>query len=240
MAARKSYRADIDWRGYDGDSAILPVCVRSPAMEGRKVAATLRALSERVSSLHVVICDTLDRWNYPGAGDPERQSIARADRWLEEHGKTLSAFFPTHTLVRWSDVKAHPSFAPRHEEMQRLYREEAVIRRFVDDMVDYYIERKQARYKDSGIPFNETLERQRSTAYMLEELPGDMTYGEMYKAPRFYWGLYTADPEIFNRNGARIDMTFPLTCPVGINRLPPPVPALAPQEAHKTPALRVA
>lgn len=240
MAARKSYRAEIDWRGYDGDSAILPVCVRSPAMEGRKVAATLRALSERVSSLHVVICDTLDRWNYPGAEDPERQSMVRADRWLEEHSGTLAAFFPKHTLIRWNEVRNHPSFAPRHEEMQRLYRANPVIQRFVDSMVDYYIERKEARCKVSGMPFNETLERQRSTAYMLEELPGDMTYGEIYKAPRFYWGLYTADPEIFNTNGARIDMTFPATCPISINRLPQPVPALAPQGTLKAPALKVA
>lgn len=237
MAARKKYHAVIDWRGYEADRAILPVCVRSPAMEGRKVAETLRALREKITSLHVVLCDTLDRWNHADSCDPERESVRRADRWLAEHRETLSLHFQNHTLIRWDDVRKHPSFLPRHEEMQRLYRDEPVIGRFVDGMVDYYLERKESRLKSIGLPFNETDERQRSTAYMLEELAGDMTYGEMYKAPRFYWGLYTADPQIFNRNGARIDMTFPLTCPIRINRLPPPVPAIGPQD---TPVLKVA
>jgi hypothetical protein len=238
MAARKNYKAVIDWRGYDENRAILPVCVRSPAMEGRKVAETLRALSERIEHVHVVICDSLDRWNYPNFSDPEEESLRRARKWLDEHKPTLDLFCPGHTLARWNDVRKHPSFEPRHEEMQRLYRDVPTVRRFVDGMVDYYLERKQSRYKASGMPFNEVLERQRSTAYMLEELPGDMTYGEMYRAPRVYWGLYTADPQFFNARGARIDMTFPLTCPVHINRLPPPVPAMAPRSDGTTEGVR--
>ena len=49
--------------------------------------------------------------------------------------------------------------------------------------------------------------------------------------PEIYWGLYVSDTDIFSKaanniadNDNKANLTFPLTCPININLLPPSVP----------------
>ena len=62
-------RTQIDWKDFNSNSVILPICMRSPNVQGRNFTAMLDAMAKRIDTVHVVLCDLLDRHNLDGGMD---------------------------------------------------------------------------------------------------------------------------------------------------------------------------
>jgi len=226
MSKRKKHEVSVTWPNGRPDSIILPICIRSPGVQGGKFLKTLEAIKD-IPNIHVVLCDLLDRHNLVGMfEDPRVMSVKLADRWLEEYEPHLKRLIPQHSLTRWAEIQEHPNFQKRLKAVAEAYQAGGEIKTMIDNMAMYYYVRKKERVEKQGLLLNRVDELQRSAAYLQEEMAGDMTYGEMFpNAPRVYWGLYVGDPDIFNRNLPEIGCSrdFPPTAPLEISTLPPSV-----------------
>ena len=100
--------ASINWRGYNGP-VILPICVRSQATNGRYFLKTLDALAERADTVHVVMCDRLDRYNVG-----EAEAMRASGGWLAANLPHIRERFGPVSVHRWDDVRADPTFPRRH------------------------------------------------------------------------------------------------------------------------------
>jgi len=227
---KRNYRVEIDWSDFEGTHAVLPICVRSPAVQLRKFEETIKAIAPRVQHLHVMICDALDRYNLgDDATDPYAESLHRADVWMETHMHYIEKHIPSWDLTRWDTIAADPTYSERLQKVNELYEKNEEVRTLIDSMTDFYVVQKAARRGEQGFMFDEAKERKNSTAYLLEEMAGNIVarYEFFNDAPELYWGLYVSDTEIFKRAAGpeyKTGMIFPVTCPIRINLLPAPVP----------------
>ncbi|PZQ48874.1 MAG: hypothetical protein DI551_00655 [Micavibrio aeruginosavorus] len=227
----KNVHAAIGWNGYAGSDIILPICARSPGARGRNFSATLDAMRGRIGTLHVVMCDTLDRHNLNGDAALAK---SKADAWLAENLPRIRSGFH-YTLKRWDDVRADPSFAGRHELMMRLYAESFPVQEAIDRISSHYVASKEERFAKAGLPFNRILERQAAAAYLVEEFAGTAVYKDWHPSlPEAYWGVYVGDAQIFNRHNSidrTIDLALPETLAIHISRLPAPIAGERPRLA---------
>lgn len=214
--------AEIDWDGFKGHGIILPICARSQGVRGRNFTATLDALKGRVDTLHLVLCDALDRHNLNGDAS---LAVAKADAWLDENLDHMRGF--KIDIKRWADVMADPSFAARHDTMKRLYDGAPPVRAAIDRISSYYVQSKRERLEKAGLPFNEAIERQAAAAYLVEEFAGTAVYKDWHPGlPEAYWGVYVGDVGIFNKHNhinPAVDLSLPRTLAIHINRLPAPI-----------------
>lgn len=232
--SRKRYWAKIAGKSYSGHAVILPVCVRSPGVRGRNLDATLDSLRESgVEHLHVVMCDTLDRWNMRTI-DPKGDALKASDQWLNANLLKIKSSFSI-DLKRWDDVVADDSFKLRLSLIKRLYKDDQRAKFIVDTIADFYLSAKRERFHATGLVFDEVMERECSTSYLLEEFAGTATYATWYPGvPEAYWGVYVGDPKAFqklNVYAPSIDLTLPETLAVHLNRLPAPVAGGMPSPA---------
>ncbi|MEM9469983.1 MAG: hypothetical protein AAF988_07450 [Pseudomonadota bacterium] len=231
MGNRPNDIATIDWRGFEGTEAVFPVCMKSPAVNGRPLRAQIAAASMKVNNLIVVICDSLNRFNAPNVANGKDQSIDLGTSWLEGNIDTIREFFPDVEVLRWErDIRSHPSFSVRLEEVKKLYDTSEAIQTLRDSMSAYYLRSKFTSFErdyERGLAtsFNIDNAVQSSADYLDEEFAGDMVYHEITGGlPHIYWGLYVDDHSIFTRESGQ-DMGFPMTLPVTSKRHGPSLPA---------------
>ena len=233
-SSRKKYTAQIEWGEFEGGAIVLPICPRSKAVNGRNFRVTLEALKEKATHLHIVLCDTLDRYNVGNWVDKtdknwgsELQALTNGNDWLKENLPVIEEHFDSFDIKRWNEVRQHPDFDKSLALMRRLYVSNSNMRQIVDNVASHYLVDKEQRQRQRDLPFNGTLEKQRSVSYLLEEFAGDTVYNKWYKGlPEVYWGFYVGDPDIFNRVNTidpSVDLSIPPTCAVKLNRLPPPI-----------------
>ena len=216
MPARKrKVEARIDWKSYEGDRVILPVCVRSQAVRSKEFEATVQKLSERVRQVHVIMCDTLDRYNVP-----EAETLRLSAEWQKAKLPVLEHHIPDYDVHVWNEVRAASSFGERLEAMQKLYETDGRARDIVDRIADHYLTAKARRNADKGLPFDAGRERANSTSYLIEEFAGTAEYASWYPGlPEAYWGVYVGNSCAFGDER----LVLPVTLPVSIKGLPEPV-----------------
>lgn len=220
MGNRPNDIATIDWRGYTGNKAVFPVCMKSPTVNGRPLRAQMAAASMQIDDLTVVICDSLNRFNMSDLANEANHSVELGIQWLNANIDTIREFFPDVKILRWEeDIRAHPSFEHRLAEVKELYNTSPAIRRLRDSMSAYYLKSKynnfeRNRQRGLAVDFNVDAAVQSSSDYLDEEFAGDMVYHELTGGvPHIYHGLYVDDHNIFSRESGT-DMAFPMTLPV--------------------------
>lgn len=214
---KKKVTASIDWKNYGRDECVVPICIRSPAINGRNLEVTLDAIRENVPNVTLMMCDTLDRYNLGGDIDAARKN---ADKWLMENLVRFHERFNKVDLIRWDDVRADEDCQKRLAILTEQYRSNKAMKAIMDANVWCYVGPKLERDGYGGYDFEEDWAN--STAYLLEEYAGTMTYRTWFAGQsEIYWGVYISDVDIFNKAipHAGIDLTMPETLPVTINRL---------------------
>lgn len=224
MGKRKDDIAVIDWHGYEGTSAVFPVCMKSPAVNGRSLRAQMLAAKERIDELVIVLCDSLDRHNMEHLTDAKAHCIKAGDIWLEANLPVVKEYFPSVQLLRWeSDIRTHDSFMGRLKQVQNLYNKSEAVCELRDAMSFYYLHSKRKRFESdykNGLAktFDIDAALKSSADYLDEEFAGDMVYYDLTGGlPHIYWGLYVDDHDIFNRESG-MNMAFPKTLPVSSQR----------------------
>lgn len=224
MGRRPDDLAIIDWKDYNGDTAVFPVCMKSPAVNGRPLRAQLKAAAQSIDNLIVVICDSLNRFNSSSANGLDH-STDQGTQWLETNLNTIKEFFPEVQVLRWErDIRSHPSFERYLKTVQDLYKTSSRYRKLRDSMSAYYLESKYQRFEadyKNGLATAFDVEEaiQSSADYLDEEFAGDMVYYDLTGGlPHIYWGLYVDDHQIFSRESG-LNLPFPQTLPVTSKRL---------------------
>lgn len=225
---RKKYNAAIDWRGFEGEEVILPVCPRSNAVNGRNFLATVEAMKGNVSSINLIHCARLDYHNYLGRlDDPIAQTQKNRDEWREQFLPLLTESFAVRE-IDWSEIQADPEYARKLDVLSKLYAQGGNATKIIDNTSDHYLYHHEELAIKRGLPFNITDERHRSTQYLIDEFAGTSVYGSYFPdMPEIYWGTFIGDPHAFNKGNnidRSVDLTLPLTLPVHLNRLQPPQP----------------
>lgn len=223
MPRFRNIRTSIDWNGYVGDRVLLTVCHRSPAMQGRNFLSLIETLAQRVTHLHIMMCDTLDRYN-------DTQSQEKGSQWLEEKLPVINAAGLRYDITRWNQVMSDPSFKPRFRTMTEMYETCAETREIIHNISSFYVESNRARAEKDGRDFDLTTAKEAAARYLVEEFAGCPVYRDWFDdIPEVYWGVYINDPHVFNRLNdiaPDIDLTQPTVLPVTNNRLGCAIPGI--------------
>jgi hypothetical protein len=219
MPVVRHVKSEINWKTFSGDSVIVPICVRSPNVQGRNFVSMLEAISERVKNVHVVMCDYLDRYNLNMDAE---LAMKQSHDWKSEYLPEVKNIFPYYDLTDWLEIMAHPTFDSRYDEIQKLYKFNSDVKSAVDINVDHYVFPKMERIiQEQGwdADFNINEMNHTSRAYLLEEYAGTAIYKELVPSQtQVYWGVYIDDTDVFNRH-SDTDLRLPTTLPVINNRL---------------------
>ncbi len=231
MGRRLDDIATIDWKGYVGTQAVLPVCMKSPAVNGRRLKAQLISAAERLDNLIIVVCDSLDRHNYTHLANAKDNCISQGDEWLSINLPFVKEYFPKVDILRWEkDIRSHHKFSYYLQAVEDIYNQSQSVRQLQDSMSLYYLVSKKKRFdadwaRGVATKFDTTSALKSSFDYLTEEFAGDMVYHKLTGGiPHIYWGLYVDDHEIFQRE-SKLDLGFPQTLPVTSRRLGPSVAA---------------
>lgn len=213
----RNVRANIEWKGYSEKEVILPVCVRSPAMQGRNFTATLQAISEKADSIHLILIDTLDRYNFEMDIDGCRK---RGNIWLETHLPVLTQKMNVKSITKWDEVLEDNTYLERFSTINMMYAMNVSVREMIDANAMYFVNAR----KERGQPFDEEKMFKNSVSYMIEEYAGTAVYGEnLNYLPEIYWGIYVGNSHFFEQyNSGQHKLVLPKTLPLNINRLPLP------------------
>lgn len=216
MPTVRNVYANIGWKGYDGKRVIYPVCVRSPAQQGRNLTASFTALSERIKEIDLVLIDTLDRYNFDGDADLCRQN---GRDWLEKSMPLIERAFDVKSYTIWDDVLSDPTYIRRKEKIINAYYSNATVRDMIDRNAMYFVHAKRAR----GETFDEQKLFENSRDYMIEEYAGTAVYGqELGYLPEAYWGIYVGNQTFFADHTGDQSLVLPETLPISVSRLSPP------------------
>ena len=217
MPRYRNVKATIDWKEYKKHEVMVPICVRSPAVRGRNIEAVLEAMSPRIQTAHLILCDSLDRYNTKD----KNLSIKEANDWLALYLPMFKSLFLDVTITRWCDVMKDSTFTSRLNTLKALYDSSNDVKRVIDENVMHFMRPKMAEHGYFDIDYEKEFEN--STQYLIEEYAGTAVYKDMFPGlAEIYWGIYINDVTIFNRLGnIDIDLSLPVTLPVSINRLGP-------------------
>ena len=217
MPTVRNVTANIDWRDYQGDTVILPVCVRSPAMQGRNLSSTVKALSEKINNIHLVLIDTLDRYNFNGDAEGCRK---RGKIWYQSYEREIRDHLNIISVTKWDDVLADASYKQRQTAITYLYTQNHLVRKMIDTNAMYFVNALESR----DVAFDRDKTFFNSVRYMIEEYAGTAVYGQaLGYLPEAYWGIYVGDHRFFeNINHTNNSLLLPQTLPVHINRLDAP------------------
>lgn len=169
---------------------ILIVCPPSHDQQGRKFAATMRAL-EGWPIEAVYMADTLDRNN----GKSHDAAFEAGTAWIRRH----EAYLGDLPIVRWDAIRAATDFERRFEEIHALYARHPIARQAVDGICRPHAELQAQRILAKGGMPDRCRLMQHSVNYMLEEIAGLSIIRSRTAAPEIYPGQYFADPAIFDR-----------------------------------------
>ncbi len=246
MGNRKDDIATINWQNYQGTSAVFPVCMKSPAVNGRSLRAQMITAKERISDLVIVLCDSLDRHNMSHIENAKSHCMQLGDIWLGGNLNTVKEYFPNVEVLRWeNDIRSHATFETRLKQVQDLYNQSPAVRELRDAMSLYYLHSKKKRFESDykngmAIDFDINAALQSSADYLDEEFAGDMVYHDLTGGmAHIYWGLYVDDYAIFSRESGR-NMPFPQTLPVISERHGPSYAAsMLPKTQETKPSIKV-
>ena len=215
--ARRVY-ASIDWRGFDGNEVLLPICPRSPNVQGRNLTKMLDAMTPRISSVHVIMCDYMDRYNLDGDGD---KALAQSQAWQKQYLPEIRERFDKVELTDWLSIMRAEGFAERLDTLSGLYDVNPEIRRVIDINVQIYLDAKVGRLTEIGTgDIDIAAITENSKRYLIEEYAGTALYKNFLKHPaEIYWGVYIDDLDVFQRHAHKVDLSLPVTLPVFNSRL---------------------
>ncbi len=217
-------KATIDWTGFEGNEAIFPVCMRSPSVLGSSLTSQLKAASERVERIVILMCDSLDRHNYTKLENAKEKCIEQSEIWLEANIGKFKEKFKTVDVLKWEkDIVNHPDFNKRMQDVLNLGGVSNNYSGMRDSMTMYYLVSQRKRYEDTykrglEINFDPLTALKSSKKYLEEEFAGNIVYHEMTGLNAIYSGLYVDDVEIFSRESGDKTMIFPKTIPVTSKR----------------------
>ena len=224
MPEYRRIKARIDWNNFNEDEVILPICVRSPNVQGRNFTAMLDCVRHRVGKVHLVLCDYLDRHNLCGDAD---LALMQSRQWQNQYLPEVFKRFNEVEISDWLAVMKHPEFKKNFNEIHRLYKENEAVRNIVDINIGLYLRPKiQRLVNEIGWGFNADELEETSRNYLLEEYAGTPIYKNVSPSKtQVYWGIYIEDPQAFNRY-SKTDLSFPETLPVTNNRLGPSIASI--------------
>ncbi len=220
--------SSVVWGDWHGDRVILPICVRSPNVNGRNFTRMLDAMAGRVRHVELVLCDYLDRHNLDGDGD---LAMRQSREWQAAHLKEATARFSSVNVIGWQEIMRDSSFGRRHRAIHDLYANNAAVKKAIDINVDIYVRDKVWRIIDEqgweSNPDPREIELH-SRLYLLEEYAGTAIYKDLVPSKtQIYWGVYIEDTHVFRRHSGDVDLQLPRTLPVMNNRLGASVRSIA-------------
>lgn len=217
MSKARNVHASIDWRDFQGREVLLPICPRSPNVQRRNFIALLDAMVPRISTVHVIMCDYLDRYNFNGDGD---KVLVQSKAWQKQYFSEILARFDKVECTDWMTISRTEGFSERLDTLTSLYQTNTEVRKAIDAFVTYYVNAKAERLTHDGETFDVKVLEENSRRYMIEEFAGTALYKNLLpNAPEVYWGTYVDDLGIFQRNAVGVDLALPLTLPVHNSRL---------------------
>ena len=224
--------ATIDWRGYTGNKAVFPVCMRSPAVRGRCLTAQMKAAAEHVAHLVLLVCDSLDRHNIKNIEHPKQAALDLAQTWLEGNLERVTPYFKSVTVLGWeADIRSHPLFTRRVAQLSELRKMSPHYRDLVHTLSTYYLNSKRNRFEADqrrGLAtwFDSQEAYESSRDYLEEEFAGNMVCHAITGGlPFIYHGLCIDDYQFFARSSSSEALTYPVFLPVNSKRLGPSTPA---------------
>lgn len=138
----------IDWGEFQGGTALLPICVRSPNVQGRNLLAMLEAAAERADNVVLVLCDALDRHNL---GDDLELAMRQSAEWQQRYLPDIKAVFPRYELMDWQSICRERHFNANHRALQNLYCENPEVKAAIDINVAHYVRPKiNRRIREKG------------------------------------------------------------------------------------------
>ena len=213
-----SVSSNISWHDFNDDKIILPICVRSPNVQGRNFIAMLEAIQSRINHIEIVLCDYLDRYNLNHDGD---LAMKQSQEWQSCYLTEVRQRFKTVNVTDWNAIVSDLTFKDRYNKICSLYNTNKDVKKAIDINVDIYVEDKIKRIvKETGWGYDPYEIEINSRNYLLEEYAGTAIYKNLVSTQsQIYWGVYIGDTHIFNRYSADIDLIMPRTLPVKNNRL---------------------
>jgi hypothetical protein len=213
-----SVSSNISWYDFNDDKVILPICVRSPNVQGRNFIAMLEAMQTRINHVEIVLCDYLDRYNLDHDGD---LAIKQSQEWQSSYLAEVRQRFKTVNVTDWHAIMAYPTFKDRYKKICNLYKTNEDVKKAIDINVDIYVEDKIKRIvKETGWGYDPYEIKVNSRNYLLEEYAGIAIYKNFVPSQsQIYWGVYIGDIHIFNRHSGDVNLIMPRTLPVKNNRL---------------------
>lgn len=220
MSNARRVHASVDWRQFRGNEVLLPICPRSPNVQGRNLTRMLDAVAARVSRVHIVMCDFMDRYNLGGDGE---KALAISAAWQQQYMPEIRRRFDRVEKTDWLSIMNADGFWQRSDTLTRLYETNAQVRRAIDINAQIYVDAKLDRLAQTGgIMPNLDAMALNSRQYLIEEYAGTALYKHLITDPaEVYWGVYLDDLDVFHRHARGIDLALPLTLPVTNSRLGP-------------------
>jgi hypothetical protein len=213
-----SVKADISWNNFNDTKVILPICVRSPNVQGRNFTAMLDGMVGKIDHVEIVLCDYLDRYNLNHDG---KLAMEQSHEWQSQYLDEVFDRFKTVNVTDWKQIMADSSFNNRYRTICNLYNTNAEVKKAIDINVDIYVQDKIKRIiKEQGWDYDPYDIEMNSRNYLLEEYAGTAIYKHFVPShTQIYWGVYIEDTQAFNRHSGFVDLGMPRTLPVKNNRL---------------------
>lgn len=224
-------RTTINWQGFNDNKVILPICVRSPNVDGRNFIRMLDAMKGRISHVELVLCDYLDRYNLNGDGV---LAMEQSWEWQDKYVEEVRSRFASVRVMGWKEIMCHPLFDQKFKIICDLYQKNEAVKKAIDINVDIYVRDKVKRQvKDGNWDYDPVAIELNSRNYLLEEYAGTAIYKNFVPTKtQIYWGVYIDDVHVFNRHSGNVDLEMPRTLPVTNSRLGASIRSIrAPEES---------
>lgn len=203
----------IDYSGPQ-EECIMTICTGAPSCNSDYWRATIKEVSKKFTKIHIILADTLDRYNFMRDYEIDSASqyaVQRANAWLEVRENDMQELFSNnYSITRWDSVLAHPSYTAVSKIMWDLYQTDDIVRQrfdlFINEHVSNIIDRNAhiKKYEHNKLSFL-------SKSYLIEEYAGLVVMAKIFpNLPEIYPGAcLTKDQDFFNKAYGTNLLTIP-------------------------------
>lgn len=163
------FRTDCNKDKLNDATCLLHISVGQDYHEGEKFLATMDLINQTFSSVHIVVCDTLQRHSLMIANPKLSHSDAielakrRGDDWIARNNAVINAMTIPVVMTRWDGWLNHADYDKYKLQIMDLYEANACYQQAVNETIDKYLLRQQLSRDEHA--------KKLCLNYLLEESP---------------------------------------------------------------------
>lgn len=166
MIYKASFKTDINLKNK---TCVLLISVGQKYHEDKKLVATIDLINRsKFESCHIVIADSLQRYNFVNEPEAYKKSMYLGDKWIQDNQCTINKINMPFKIIRWDYWLHHKDYLNNRQYLESLYNSDFTYKKLTKETIQEFMLRYLKKDPENFKLYKKELEYN-CLQYLLEE-----------------------------------------------------------------------